>query len=140
MRALVRLLLAPFRAGFCYISDSESSSDQITEQTDRRISLRDGAGVTGDNNTVLVQSSDFGAVQAGAEVARNALNLNSALAVLAVDTVANNTQKTFSQALTGLGKAYETAKAGDQRIVSMVGLAVVGLAAVLMVPALFKKG
>lgn len=140
MRGLIRLLLATFRAGCCWLSDSESSSDQITNQTDKRISGRDGAQVSGDGNTVLVQASDYGAVQAGTELARNALTMNTAIAALSIDTVAADTQKTFSQALAGLGKAYETAKAGDQRIVSMVGLAVIGLAAIMVVPAIFKKG
>jgi len=68
-----------------------------------------------------------------------ALELSAGLVKDALKTTSADTKAVFSQAVDGLGKAYETAKAGDQRVVSMVGLAVVGLAAVFMVPVLLRK-
>lgn len=76
-----------------------------------------------------------GALSANAD----ALKLSAGLVEGAMKTTSADTRAVFSQAVDGLGKAYETAKAGDQRVVSMVGLAVVGLAAVFMVPMLLRK-
>lgn len=69
----------------------------------------------------------------------DALKLSAKLVEGAMDRTSADTKAVFSQAVDGLGKAYETAKAGDQRVVSMVGLAVVGLAAVFMLPMLVRK-
>jgi hypothetical protein len=117
--------------------DSESSSDQITTQTDARVSGgHGGAQVSGDKNTVMVVATDQGAVQQGTELARYAVQANS----LNVANVLSSTQATFSGAMGALEKAYEKGRAGDQRVVSMVGLGIFGLAALALLPSLFKKG
>lgn len=147
MKLFLRLLSFVFPAwmflGLGIGGDSSSSSDQTTYQIDKRVSGRDGAQVSGDGNTVNVIASDYGAVMAGTELARSAL---FATALVTSDALSSNNkalttaQNVFGQAIDSVGKAYETAKAGDQRVVSMVGLAVIGLAAVMVVPALFRKG
>lgn len=137
--------------------ESSSSSDQITNQQDRRVSGRDGANVSGDNNTVLVQATDHDAVLAGAEATRNALSFADSssrtfagLALGALSASAelerhsmdamestyakalDGTKSMFGTAVSSVGEAFETAKAGDQRVVSMVGLTVVGLVAAVL--------
>jgi hypothetical protein len=149
-----KLLIGGFLAGFCYMGgESESSSDQTANQQDRRVSGRDGANVSGDSNTVLVQATDHGAVLAGAEATRGAFafadSSSRTFAALALgafgaaaeserhsmdaiesvyDKALAGSRSMFGTAVASVGTAFETAKAGDQRIVSIVGLAVVGLA------------
>ena len=117
--------------------DSNSEANQTSNQYDQRATATgSGAAVSGSNNVVTNTSTDMGAVTAGIDLARRAL----AVGVLSAEESAAQTRQVFNSALTEVGKAYETAKAGDQRIVSMVGLAVFGIALAVTVPAMFKKG
>jgi hypothetical protein len=141
----------------CLGGDNDAS--QTTQQTDRRSTAgQGGASVGGDGNTVMVSSTDFDAVKQGAELGRAgiaaatsaatsaaasaaearaafsaALNKTTSFSQSVVDASLKNTRATFSESIQAIDKAYTTAKAGDQRIVSMVALAVVGLAAIYTV-------
>jgi hypothetical protein len=132
----------------------DSDSSQTTQQFDKRVTGRDGAQVSGDGNTVNIMATDQGSVFAGAEAQRGAFELVKdsnrttaaltmgvfgASAALADESLRRqsdvfgaalaNTKGTFSTAIASIDKAYETAKAGDQREVSMVAMAVVGIVA-----------
>jgi hypothetical protein len=137
LREKQRCLRAHRLQGGLFGGDSSSDSSQTTNQYDQRATAgQQGLAVSGSNNVVTNNTTDFGSVQAGTELARRAI----AAAVLSAEDSAANTRAAFGGALDAVSKAYETSKAGDQRIVSMVGLAVVGIAAIVMVPAVFKRG
>lgn len=164
IRDLLRLLMAPFFGSFFYLGGkSSSSSDQLTNMTDARVTGgMGGAQISGSNNSVTVVSSDYGAIMGGVEATRGALAANTATTQAALKSVADTSNKfataaqsvfgqalaanqavteqaadgiatAFDKALASVDKAYETSKAGDQRIVAMVGLAVVGLASVVVI-------
>lgn len=112
--------------------DSDASQTDATQ--DRKVSGRDGAQVSGDGNTVYQVSTDHGAVLAGVEAARDSSRTGAALALATItagkgifDSALANTRDVFTAGLSSVDKAYETARAGDQREVSMVALAVVGI-------------
>lgn len=123
MRQLIAFALAPFFAGFCWLGgSSSSSSDQITSQTDARVSGgHGGAQVSGDGNTVNVLATDQGAVMAGLEATRGALQT----AERATDAM----QGVFGQAVGAVEKAYAKGNAGDQRMAGFVALAAVAMVA-----------
>lgn len=115
---------------------SSSSSSQTTNNTDARV-------VGGDNsqNFSLVGNelkdstitlTDHGAVDKAVDLAKTSLQTSKTVADAAMGT----TKEVFSQALESVEGAYETAKAGDQKIVAIAGMAVVGLAAAT----LLKRG
>lgn len=157
VREMLRWVLAPLWAGLCYFG-GESDSSQTSQMVDRRVSGgHGGAQISGDDNTVTVNAIDAGAVYAGLEATRGALafadNSAKTTAVLTLgafsamdeqqrrtlDLVEDvygkavaETRGTLGTAVGAIGQAFETAKAGDQRIVSMVAMAVVGLAAVAL--------
>lgn len=152
-----------FACRFYFGGDSSSSSDQITTMTDARVTGGyGGAQISGSGNSVTVVSSDYGAIMGGVEAARGALAANTAATTAAIKSATDTStrfagaaQAVFGQALAAnqaitdkanssiaqayegalasVDRAYETSKAGDQRIVAMVGLAVVGLAAVVVI-------
>lgn len=122
----------------------DSDSSQTDAKQDRKVSGRDGAQVSGDGNTVMVTATDHGAVMAGAEATRGALDLardtgrlSAALTLGVFDSATKAQGSAYQSALDAVGKAFETSKAGDQREVSMVAMAVVGVVAAV---SLFGKG
>ena len=149
----------------CFGGDSQSQANQSTSMTDARVTGGNGSlNISGDGNTVNTSSTDHGAVLAGADLSKNALNLAGAVTAIALLSAEEQQRQTrqametatkqqnaiameamsatgdaFGSALSQLDKAYETAKAGDQRVTSMVAMAVIGLAAITVLPALFGK-
>jgi hypothetical protein len=116
-------------AGHHLACGGESDSSQRTEQKDMRVSGRDGAQVSGDNNTVHVTATDYGAVMAGQETARSALT-----AVVLANAV---NADVFQSSLGAVKDAYSSARTGeapavDQRTLSLGVMGVLGLAAVTL--------
>lgn len=136
LRSMLRWLLAPMWAGMCYLFGGDSDSSQTTNQFDKRVTGRDGAQISGDGNTVSVALTDYGAVSAGFESARDSTRTAAAVALASLsagkgmfDAALSNTQKTFAGAIASVDKAYETGRAGDQRELSMVAMAAVAVVA-----------
>lgn len=131
----------PIRRSICYITSSKSQSNPATTTTNI-----DSRVVGGDNSTNIsahgstIQLTDAGAVGGAFGFAREAVkdafdfatgNQTRATAVLtsAIEGVSKNTEQ--------LKDAYETAKAGEQKV--LVGVAV-AIVAVVGVAALRGRG
>lgn len=127
--------------------DSASHSDTTSNQFDQRASSGTGGlSNSGAGASFNISSTDHGAVLAGTDLARAA----TALAFLSADQSASHVHAIASDAVSAVGSAYggalaqlnsayETAKAGDQREVSMVAMAAVAIVVAVAVPALFRK-
>lgn len=113
-------------------SSSSESSNQTTN-TDSRV-------VSGDNSNILnatgntisgstINVTDQGAVAGAIDLAKTSVNSNVTVTQAALGT----TKEVFADALEGVQDAYSTAKAGDQKIVSIAGLAVIGIAAAALI-------
>jgi hypothetical protein len=127
------------------MSDSNSSSDssqsQLQESQDNRITAGEGAvalvasrsSVGGDVN---LTSTDFGTVNKAFDFA-NAIAKGAASEAAAssakVAEMATSAMQSVKQAYAGsnetIADAYETSKAGEQKVMVAVGLAVVGMVA-----------
>lgn len=116
-------------------SSSESKSE--TNNIDARVVAGDSASITSAVGNTLTNSSitvtDNGAVSGALDLAKTALTTNQTVSTAAMGT----TKEVFADALEGVQDAYATAKAGDQKIVSIAGLAVIGIAAAAL---LAKRG
>ncbi|MFZ4878440.1 hypothetical protein ACL9RI_25420 [Janthinobacterium sp. Mn2066] len=122
-------------------SDSDSSQTQINESQDNRIT-----GGTGSVNLVTSRSSvggnvnisttDFGSVGRSFDfaeaIAKGAANTAAASAaqVQAVATDAmKSVQAAYGDSNETLADAYKTSKAGEQKVMVAVGMAIVGVVA-----------
>jgi hypothetical protein len=111
---------------------SSSSSSQTTNNTDARVVGGNGStnlSLVGNTGPVAISTTDQGAVAGAMDLARTSLVTSQTVATAAMGT----SEKTFKGALDSVTDAYETAKAGDQKIVAIAGMAVVGLAAAAIV-------
>lgn len=115
---------------------SSSSSSQTTNNTDARVVGGDNSqnfsAVGNDLTNSTINLTDHGAVAGALDLAKTSLTTNQTVATAAMGT----TKEVFQGALNSVEDAYATAKAGDQKIVAIAGMAVVGLAAAT----LLKKG
>ena len=110
---------------------SSSSSNQTTTNTDSRIVGGDASSnlsINGSSGNVI-NMTDNGAVNGALDLAKTSLTTSQTVASAAMGT----TEKTFEGALGAVNDAYSTARAGDQKIVAIIGMAVVGLAAAALV-------
>jgi len=123
-------------------SKSDSSQTQTQESQDNRIT--GGAGsvnlstsrssVGGDIN---ISTTDFGSVDRSfafaEQIAKGAANTAAASAAsvqaLAKDAM-SSVKEAYGDSSEKIGAAYETAKAGEQKVMVAVGLVIVGIVAV----------
>jgi len=123
-------------------SDSDSSQTQINESQDNRITGGTGSvnlstsrsSVGGDIN---ISTTDFGSVDRSftfaEQIAKGAANTAaaSAAAVQAMATDAMTSVKdAYGDSSETLADAYKTAKAGEQKVMVAVGMAIVGVVAI----------
>ena len=118
---------------------SSSSTTNNTYNTDARVAGGDDStnvSINGNSNTPINLtniSTDNGAVAGALDLARTSITSSQTVASASMGT----TKATFESALDGVTDAYSTAKAGDQKIVAIAGMAVVGLAAAAII---MRKG
>lgn len=123
-------------------SDSDSSQTQIQETQDNRISGGNGSVnlVTSRSSVggnVNISTTDFGAVSKSFDfaqaIATGAANTAAASAnqvtAIAKDAMAS-VKDAYGDSNESLAAAYETAKAGEQKVMVAVGLAIVGVVAI----------
>lgn len=122
-----RFACEPAKRGLCSLDDgggSTSSSNQstTTNNIDRRIAAGPGAIVSGDSSPITVSTGDYGAIHEAFGFASNvqAGALESAHASL--DAVTASEKQ--------VADAYGTAKAGEQKVLVGVAIALVALVAV----------
>jgi hypothetical protein len=130
----IKLFLQMFKPGGFFApglggggGSTTSTSEQTTNNTDARIVGGENSTNASVNNSSgnTITITDSGAVAGALDLARTSLTTSQTVASAAMGT----TEKTFEGALDAVSDAYETAKAGDQKIVAIAGMAVVGLAA-----------
>lgn len=123
-----RYQLEPDARRYCSINESESSTNAptTTYNIDKRVAGGTGTQtiVSADSSTVTV--TDGGAVQAAFGFATNALNKT----LDSINSAAQQTFDTVQGSEARVADAYETAKAGEQKILVGIGLAIVGVVAV----------
>jgi hypothetical protein len=112
---------------------SSSESTNQTTNTDSRVVSGDNSNIlnaTGNEiNNSTINVTDHGAVAGAIDLAKTSVNSNVTVTQAALGT----TKEVFADALEGVQDAYSTAKAGDQKIVSIAGLAVIGIAAAALI-------
>lgn len=122
-------------------SDSDSSQTQIQESQDNRISGGNGstnlvASRSNVGGNVNISTTDFGAVDrsfkfaeqmgvGAANTAAASANSVTAIAKSAMDSV----KEAYGNSNESLASAYEGAKAGEQRVLVGVGIAIVAVVA-----------
>lgn len=113
--------------------DSASSSSSTTNNTDMRVvGGNDSINLSAQNSDVTVTTTDRGAVQAGMQIASQALTTTADSSA----SMFNGALGAVKQANENLALAYQSGQAGDQTSLKYAGFIVVGLAAVMI----FKKG
>lgn len=121
-------------------SDSDSSQTQIQDTQDNRITAAEGSinlvTSRSNGNNINVTQTDFGTVNRSFDFAEKmAAGAASEAAASAsrAEKVMLSSMQSVQNAYAGvnqnLADAYETAKAGEQKVMVMAGLAVVGLVA-----------
>lgn len=128
--------------GCCYFGgDSDSATTSTTEINDMRVVGGDNSSNTSIKAGGNVTMTDHGAVKAGLDLGSKAIEANRQ----GVGTVLASANDMFTGALDAvsasnerLALAYQSGQAGDQVQLKYAGFAVVGLAAVALLPKLFK--
>ena len=123
-------------------SQSDSSQQQVQETQDNRVSAAEGAStlvasrssVGGDVN---VTSTDYGSVTKAIDLTRDLLKgaasmsaANNATISSTVQSAMHSVQEAYADTSDKVAGAYETSKAGEQKVMVAVGLAVVALVAI----------
>lgn len=110
---------------YCALSDSTSQTQANTTNIDKRISGgADSTIVSADNSNVTV--TDAGAVHASFGFASDVFSK-------ALDSITSTSQQSIDAAQKSeqtVADAYTTAKAGEQKVLVGVGIAIVGVVAV----------
>ena len=110
-------------------SSSSSATTTTTTNIDRRVAAGESSIITGDNATLTL--TDSGSVQAAFSFARD--TLSGALGQI------ENATDHVAQSEKAIAAAYETAKAGEQRILVGLGIASVAVVALAALKG-FKRG
>lgn len=128
--------------------DSSSSSSQRTENRDQRVVGGDNSANTsisvGDLKSATLQITDAGqtakAIDSVSLIADKALALSGDMtrgALSTVDTATQGFQRgitdLFDKSVNEISDAYETSKAGEQKVLVAAGLLVVGMVALFIV-------
>ena len=138
--------------GMAYIGgDSESSTSNRTENSDQRVVGGDGSANSSlrlseidARGDVTLQITDAGqtarAIDAVSLVADSAMSMSSDMtrgALSTLDTATQGFQRgitdLFDQSVNEISDAYETSKAGEQKVLVAAGLLVVGMVALFIV-------
>lgn len=118
---------APEDANSGISSKSSSSTQNTTYSTPITLQDVQGTTIAGNSNSPIT-FTDQGTVAAAfgfaEHVAKGAFDMTTSSQI--------DTAKTVTNALNEIGDAYETAKAGEQKIFAGAALAVVGLVAVVI--------
>lgn len=143
-----KLRCLPMGAAAYFGGDSSSASSQRTENRDQRVVGGDNSSNSsisvGDMANTTLQITDAGqtakAIDAVSMIADQSLALSSEMTrgvLSTVDTATQGFQRgitdLFDASVNEISDAYETSKAGEQKVLVAAGLLVVGMVALFIV-------
>jgi|SRR6476469_744251 len=126
-------------------SQSDSSQQQVQETQDNRISAAEGASTlvasrSSVGGNVNVTSTDYGSVTKAIDLTRDLMRgaasmsaANNATISDTVQSAMHSVQEAYAGSTDKVADAWAESKAGENKVMVMVGLAVVALVAIKIV-------